>query len=161
MEKYYTPELSEFHIGFEFEVKERFFDGTVKTKADFDDALWVSQKCESGDFPYIERALLGKNAQNGLCGMRVKWLDRTDIEYLGWKANGSGGLFETLHIQRYDIISDKMCLGFIDPKHTKSYTLISFSDEIFEISVTEGQKIFHGNIKNKYAFRILMKQLGI
>jgi len=49
--------------------KERFTDGTVKTKKDFDNAKWVVNQCTKKNIPYIERAINGKNASNGLLGI--------------------------------------------------------------------------------------------
>ena len=72
MSKYYTPELEEFHVGFEYESKRGAYDGTVKTKEQFDNEKWQYDFCPEGDLPYIERALNGTNAKNGLCHLRVK-----------------------------------------------------------------------------------------
>ena len=57
--KYYTPELEEFYVGFEFESKRGAYDGTVKTKEQFDSEQWQYDFCSEGDFVYIERALNG------------------------------------------------------------------------------------------------------
>lgn len=83
--EYYTPELNEFYVGFEYEHKESFFDGTVKKKLQFENSNWIKEKFEISSFSYIERALNGKNAINFLCGIRVKKLSRECIESLGWK----------------------------------------------------------------------------
>ena len=54
--KYYTPSIEEFHIGFEYEYKRRFMDGTVKTKEQFDNAEWLKNiSCTLNDLPYVER----------------------------------------------------------------------------------------------------------
>lgn len=73
MEKgYRLPSIEEFKIGFEFEMKENFMDGKVKTQEDYDSAKWVKEVVSDGDMPYIERTLLGRNNENGLFGIRVK-----------------------------------------------------------------------------------------
>lgn len=69
---YYTPKIEDFYIGFEYEVKEGFTDGTVKTKEQFDNSKWIKKVCEFGDAVYIHRALNGVNAENGLCGIRAE-----------------------------------------------------------------------------------------
>lgn len=85
MEKYYTPELSEFYLGFEYEYKSGFLDGTVKTQEQYNTANWKKTFFDgSHEFPYIERALTGQNADNMRCGIRVKYLDQEDIESLGF-----------------------------------------------------------------------------
>lgn len=53
------------------EVKRTFLDGTVKTKEDFDSQPWLPYKYVKGDDPYLESALNGRNAENGICGIRL------------------------------------------------------------------------------------------
>ena len=61
------------------EIKRGFLDGSVKSQEQFDSAPWESYtysppiegKC-SGDDPYLERALFGRNASNGRSGIRLK-----------------------------------------------------------------------------------------
>ena len=84
-DKYYTPEIEEFHVGFEYEQKPSFTDGTVKTQEDFDREKWKKRIFKVGYGPYINRALYGRNRDKGICGIRVKYLDREDIESLGFK----------------------------------------------------------------------------
>jgi hypothetical protein len=76
--KYYTPEIEEFHVGFEYE--------------QVMDAVW--EKCEMH--------LLDLGRVNGrLSSLRVKHLDREDIKSLGFKHyNGliyRKGNYEILH----------------------------------------------------------------
>ncbi len=72
MKQYYTPTISEFVEGFEYEMKETFMDGTVKTQQQFDNAKWVKRVFYEAERPYVERALTGRNAENNLCGIRAK-----------------------------------------------------------------------------------------
>ncbi len=138
--KYYTPELEEFHVGFEFESKRGAYDGTVKTKEQFDNEKWQYDFCSEGEFPYIERALTGTNSKNGLCHIRVKYLDREDIEGSGFK---QGKL-------PYQFFSDLL-------------TMIKLAkDETYSISANvDDQCLFYGKIKNKSELKKLLKQLGI
>jgi hypothetical protein len=62
--KYYTPEIEEFYIGFEFEFK------TIKQND------WVKRKITKSDS--VLSILLTSD-------VRVKHLDRQDIEECGWK----------------------------------------------------------------------------
>lgn len=136
--KYYTPEIEEFYIGFEFESKETFTDGTVKTQEDYDRCNWVKNICEVGDAPYIERALIGKNAQNGLCGVRVKHLDREDIESLGWE----------------QIEYDSFKIGSFIFELNNEYKSFIYSGK-------DKGNVFVGNIKNKSELKKLMQMLNI
>lgn len=139
--KYYTPELEEFHVGFEYESLSGFTDGTVKTQEDYNFAKWNTVKFKCGELPYIDRVLNGKNAQNGLCGIRVKHLDKDDIEELGWNQ------------ETYDTFSTKngnFALEFDPEYNTFIYRRNAFSDTVFK-----------GKIKNKSELRKLMKQANI
>lgn len=59
-----------FKEGFEYEMKETFGDGTVKTQEDYDNAKWIKCTYTEDARPYIERMLQGKNMSNGLIGLR-------------------------------------------------------------------------------------------
>lgn len=84
--KYYTPKIEEFHVGFEYQYAKNFMDGTVKTKEEFDNATWIDETLiVNNALPYIERALNGTNASSGFCGIRVKYLDQEDLDELGWE----------------------------------------------------------------------------
>jgi hypothetical protein len=63
MNKYYTPEISEFHVGFEFE--KEWVDGS-----------WSKETLEVDDLKDIEEEMLPIT--------RVKFLDKEDIESLGF-----------------------------------------------------------------------------
>jgi len=83
--KYYTPFLEEFHVGFEYEYKSTFLDGTVKTKEQFEANPWNKGVIKSlYDLVYVERVLNGANFKNSLSGIRVKYIDKEDIESLGF-----------------------------------------------------------------------------
>ena len=64
--------LSDFVIGFEFQMKSTFGDGCVKTQSEYDRAGWVDCVFEDGDIAYIKRMFYGKNAQNGMIALRHK-----------------------------------------------------------------------------------------
>ena len=64
MDKYYTPELEEFHIGFEYE--------------------WLNENNEwIKETSPIEITIKDFNKQT--YGLRVKYLDKEDIKSLGWE----------------------------------------------------------------------------
>lgn len=62
--------IDDFKEGFKYQMKERFSDGTVKTQEDYDNAKWIDCIYTEAERPYIERMLNGKNAKNGLLGLR-------------------------------------------------------------------------------------------
>ena len=68
--KYYTPELEEFHVGFEYEIEDLGDDGRTR--------VWRPQIFEGEETRtyFIEELEKGE--------MRVKHLDREDIESLGF-----------------------------------------------------------------------------
>ena len=140
--KYYTPKINEFFIGFEYESKENFQDGTVKSQEQFDTARWIKEIFSNGDSPYVNRALSGKNADNNRCGIRVKYLDSSDIESLGFifgeycKAQFRGEIIEMYN--KYSDIWTIHCIG-------EDYR----------------EKLFEGMIKNKSELKRLLIQLGI
>jgi len=100
MEKgYYKPEIKEFCIGFEYEVKlQRHTSGTIS------ETVW--SQCKFGFRSKGEDILKGEAIKNNECFIdnlqplissgyiRVKYLDKDDIKYLGWKMRAeavSGG----------------------------------------------------------------------
>ena len=84
--KYYTPEIEEFNIGFEFEFK--------------DNGVWTKDKfiCNSKfGFTFDDMPELANNS-------RVKYLDEEDIESLGWEfkdTNSNGDLYQKNNFYLY------------------------------------------------------------
>ncbi len=72
--KYYTPEVQELGVGFEFEEKN-------------EDGDWIKETYPFGD-PWFSV----DEIYNGR--IRVKYLDREDIESLGWEPGWKMGLNE-------------------------------------------------------------------
>lgn len=147
-EKYYTPIIEEFHLGFEYETKNNFMDGTVKSKKDYDESKW-NKNVFGFDGAYILRALTGENAKNGLCGIRVKYLDKEDVELLGLIWNEEKKVF----------ISKDKKWGFVCNSDFSSY-----ENKGIRVGITflkHNIPAFNGYIKNKSEFKKLMQQLGI
>lgn len=130
MNKYYTPEIKEFHVGFECEIlgynpKKRL---DKNFKKEWDKIIYSLE-----DFIYLEE-------KNILSNFRVKYLDKEDIESLGFK-NISGNWY--YDDKTYQIIGDYKSLEISKGEH-------------------EFRKIlFKGIIKNKSELKKLMKQLNI
>ena len=111
--KYYTPEIEEFHVGFEFEV----FDD--------DDNTW--------DLVCIDSQSVLCNVTGLTLEKRVKYLDKEDIESLGFTAINNS--WYEIEIQFFIY---KLHLGdtiTIDSKYKAQDSL--------------GSRLFAGKIKNK------------
>jgi hypothetical protein len=72
--KYYTPEIKEFYVGFEYEVED-LHDNLV-------DKMWRKEECY--DVPVFLREWIQQGE------VRVKYLDREDIESLGFEVPQGG-----------------------------------------------------------------------
>jgi len=135
-EKYYTPEISEFRIGFECEFKNRMQGNE-----------WAKEVC---DWDTLSIALDNDEHDNDNFAdvFRVKYLDREDIESLGF-------------VYRKHKISDDFWKG-----DTHNNILIEvLSDKKLCIrhridGMLEGE-IIGIAIKNKSELKVLLKQLGL
>lgn len=130
-EKYYTPTIEEFHIGFEYE----FTDSPTNTD-------WTKAVVRDGaQIDDITRKYKGESVYS----LRAKYLDREDIESLGWKDIGSLW-FEGFGL--YQLRKWKDDLVFLyNTRH--------------EAAEGKAEQIFAGVIKNKSELKKMMQQLGI
>jgi len=128
--KYYTPKIEEFYVGFEYEYK---MMGTWD-KATFDDL--ITTDTDGALLDYIP-------TENSLNSFRVKYLDKEDIEYLGFKHIGNNS-FES---------NEDNYLSLEYFKEEKGWYLT--------YSENESQFGFGGWVKNKSELRKLMQQLNI
>jgi len=122
-DKYYTPEIEEFHVGFEYEVKGlKGWDKKIVSSSQ--DILEMEELMMRSLNPY-----------------RVKYLDREDIESLGFKQTSNRNNF----------------------RHGD--TLIYFrenKDELYPIDIKLKKETYRFlKIKNKSELKRLLKQLGI
>lgn len=133
MEKYYTPDLSEFYIGFEYELQS--------------DGIWFEVAC---DLVCDEISQIKEDIKNGQ--IRVKYLDKEDIESLGFEQN-------------HGIIGKNRFIKH--PLNDNDYTIMLMT--IFELVtifkfkeiITNNVPLFFGTIKNKSELKKLLIQLGI
>jgi len=145
--KYYTPTIEEFYVGFECEIKddESDFDGTIILSA--------------YDTEYLDRLIKNKS-------VRVKYLDRDDIEEAGWRLFGSplklvGGEYENDFPIVYQILGEKQFMK----NSPVLASLVQIRENIYNIYKTtngdEAAMEFKGIIKNKSELKKIMKQLNI
>ena len=138
--KYYTPEIEDFHVGFEFE----FETGTEGWKK------FVFEKDRANN------VLNNVNEFNSQ--FRVKYLDREDVESLGWFYTG----------RAVDLWFNKVGM-FDSASGTHRFTELKLhfgpEDHVLYINAYFGNQdegcLFEGIIRNKSELRKLMKQLKI
>lgn len=147
MDKYYTPSIEEFHVGFEFEVnytgegwlKEIFCNGTGKNI----DSIGKL------------KSFLGKTTFED--AYRVKYLDKKDIESLGFEFIEKNGdlLFKSIKTYRGLSTGDdsKIWISYY-PKN--QWTLIYKRS-----NRGEEDDLFYGVIKNKSELKKILKQLNV
>jgi hypothetical protein len=75
--KYYTPEINEFHVGFEYEEYDYKSDEWLKWVCDVEDLNHITSS-------YIQNKLYSSNADNLLSTTRVKYLDKEDFKDLSF-----------------------------------------------------------------------------
>lgn len=147
MNKYYTPEIEEFYVGFEFEMKVIFHNPNNRDESEeiikeevFMPCVWKSF-ANMKDVFNIEYDSLG-NVDNITVpdSVRVKTLDREDIESLGFK---QGKL-------PYQYFSD--LLRIIKLEKENLYSINANVDD---------HCLFYGTIKNKSELKKVLKMLGI
>lgn len=155
--KYYTPEIEEFRVGFEFEYKETFLDGTVKSKEQYDKAKWIKSICWTESMPYIERTLTGKNFNNYLVGVRVKYLDEDDIKDLGFIPSYNKPKYWFQSFKG----NNEIQLYYDDKTKEEGNEGIGITIYDGRNTPPNDNKVFNGFIKNKSELKVLMKQLGI
>ena len=156
--KYYHPSIEEFHVGFEYEYRNH--DGTVKNNTVLNS--WnKSTISDLNELSYVERGLQTPN------NTRVKYLDKDDIESLGFIHDGnesgeeSPQLFDE-HGYSLAYVLDKQ----LEPIKT-AWIIYHFPDKflIIERIVNCGtgfeDMLFRGYIKNKSELARLLKQLNI
>lgn len=148
--KYYNPKIEEFHVGFEFEylnVKNQW----IKSD-DFSDTFL------NDDIDTVSE--VGRYLDNS--EIRVKFLDREDIESLGWNYSGINAfgyvtysIFEKLS---FGNVTSTLSTYIVDDTLT---FLIRKTTELNKPIRTIDNNTFCGTIKNKSELQKLMNQLGI
>lgn len=131
--KDYTPDISEFHVGFEYEeINITYHDYNIS------DENWYYMACYANDMDI-------EDIDNQLnCGnIRVKYLDKKDIEELGWKKDSYNAIINTFTKDKYVLeLNSNNRIIIIDNQ---------FGEEIH----------FNGYIKNKSELKKIMKMIGI
>ena len=146
MEKYYTPELSELHIGFEVEK-----------------AVYISTEpyypspsvLDSWEKVTINHPIMMSICSWGASEFRVKYLDQQDIEECGFTYIGNStiikeGLFEIDGWTSY-------CIRLYHREHDHRLIIVARDLSVLNEEIV----LFQGIIKNKTEFKKLLKMLWV
>mgnify|MGYP003617108562 CR=1 FL=1 len=142
-EKYYTPELQEFHFGFEHE------------HYDFVTKIW-NKVVIGSDFKAFQ------DLEKTLQTRRVKLLDKEDLQCLGWTVDY---LYQSnpLLIAEFKVSTNESVHLREDQSGAFQISLYFKSDvkQYEQEWSKQGSILFLGRIKNKSEMKKLMQQLGI
>jgi len=167
---YYTPSIEEFRVGFVYEIKE-FINGIPSWKSNI---IKNPREINQVDVWLKEVKMDGTQ-------IRVKYLDKEDIESLGYKIIKEKFSFDTEYEKWYTFIIDNnedtlgrklylsYHLGYFYNYETgekiRRLTEISIKWKKENISSLEDinniYNLFAGEIKNLSELKVLIKQLGI
>lgn len=168
MKKYYTPEIEEFYVGFEYEELIHYFNYTIQESIqewkpcifEFDDLVYgihiskdktvTNPSLYLKMFNYEYTSWQGDKVEPYRTSLRVKYLDKEDIESLGFTITD-----EELKSYGYYL------KGFIGNTELW-YAFLKNKNDIY---ITLKNKHYNGNakfhIKNKSELKRILKQLQI
>lgn len=150
--KYYTPELEEFHIGFEYEILEDWDTYPEPT-------WWPQVYGTNGNSPEN----IGYVDKNTLVDIRVKYLDEQDIKDLGWEFHSTNKMVTWFKGKEEWFGKTIPC----SPLYKYWDYLLKFDPKYSSVQIEcktsngDSEIFFEGIIKNKSELKRLMKQLGI
>nr|WP_298660347.1 hypothetical protein [uncultured Flavobacterium sp.] len=152
---YYTPELEEFCVGFEYEVLKN------KTWEELSLSDWAN--CEGTDANYECLNDISHGIDGGK--IRVKYLDREDIESLGWESHPVLNIWaeeDNCFVDGYSFAANNTDT-YVLLYDQENSTLGIYLQRVYnEMSGNWTSHImFSGIVKNKTELRKLMKMLGI
>jgi hypothetical protein len=140
-DKYYTPEIEEFHVGFEYEINY------------MEEPYWVKEALVTDAQVIVLPFIITKNC-------RVKHLDREDIEDLGW------GNYKKAVDAWYEFIPE-FSVQLFNISY-RAFGLTHGSDGRVRIigyeysaEASDEEVLFCGLIKNKSELKKVLKQIGI
>ncbi len=146
--KYYTPSIEEFHVGFEIE----WLDKTEWRKVHF---MCLEQ------FGFSDVEDLVKQT-------RVKYLDREDIESLGFYHTGKETWTDIYNINSNPKYATWVMKVINIPEMKKDGKYVSDKEITLLVSIkffhpddAKGELHFYGEIKNKSELKNVLKMIGI
>jgi len=141
--KYYTPKIEEFHVGFEYEFA---FNKKNYTKIVYDGSQVLKSKSYYDDYGCEYDAV-----EDDLKYCRVKYLDKEDIESFGFECSDSDVMEDVHECKKKHKGFDILLLQY---QHTK----------VVSIFRGVGEKltpIFGGLIKNKSELKKILQMTGV
>jgi hypothetical protein len=147
MDKYYTPEIEEFHVGFECEFKNSMQGAT-----------WNKEICDVDTISICYDGFEHEDYEGEFKDtFRVKYLDKEDIESLGFKFAG-GKLMQNY---KDDFILKVDEYKQYNLSYTYSNNVIRIDAEDLVTFEATTNYLFQGTIKNISELKLLLKQLNI
>jgi len=147
--KYYTPEIEEFHIGFEYEQK------YIVQQSESVIIEWRKRLIEKvREIPLVE--FIMKDPKMDGSQIRTKYLDASDIEELGFTFTGKS----------IDIWFKKNVSETPGGRNKLTHVTLHYNlqDHELKIDCYFGEEhegcLFEGFIKNKSELKVLLKQLN-
>jgi hypothetical protein len=141
MEKYYTPEIEEFYVGFEYEIE--YYDHGHG-------GGWIKMDTSNPHDIYQRKKELESNSK--VVAVRVKYLDREDIESLDFAR-------EPVKYHHSFIRGDyKLC--YLSDDNPTELTILKRKKSNY-LGESKYKLIFVGTIKNKSELKRILKQIGI
>jgi len=160
--KYYTPDITEFHIGFEYERKDYDLDDLKEKwyKRVFPEDGLCDGTIEKPDLVELSYSMYDVEGE-----IRVKYLDKEDIEDCNWRYYGSSTTEGMMYMETflYGKESRKYALN-IDWVNSQEGLMISINihnSNCNSCLCNNSNIIFIGKIKNKSELKRLIKQLNI
>ena len=149
--KYYTPEIEEFHVGFEYEHLAKGYLWFLNGGGPKD--TWMKETFSGG---------AGQDGESEVCeldtliddkAVRVKHLDREDIESLGF-TQITDDCFN-ISIKEYrGRLSQEVRILF-------RKTILIYLAMDLDLGDKDNLVLFTGTIKNKSELKVLLKQIGV
>ena len=165
--KYYTPDISEFHVGFEYEhchssirfvmLDLRTGDRTNETEPK---EIWEKSVFTGNEFDVWKSSFkFDDSLRDGQ--IRVKYLDKEDIESFGFKCEEEDVL-STLYSQfnrRFSMLVDNRYFIHIGMITLSDRVILTIDTSVYENS--EKTKVIHSiRIKNKSELKQILKMIG-
>ena len=148
--KYYTPKIEEFHVGFEYEFA---FNKKNYTKIVYDGSQVLKSKSYYDDYGCEYDAV-----EDDLKYCRVKYLDKEDIESFGFKYIDEDTYILPMLFKPIIFSPGKVWGDIIMHYHPEdNYTSITGFSEGQEEEYT----LFMGLIKNKSELKKILQMIGV
>ena len=156
--KYYTPDISEFYVGFEYEIKDFAFDKATEYSRSVEEV----ERNKFDIIRHLEKSELSANTKRGV----QYWNTRQDRDLIITESLPS--ICRVKYLDKDDIKS----FGFVEDVHNGvicyrlgNYILFWFGTPMISIDyfTTDGKELqfFRGTIKNKSELKKLLEQLNI